>query len=484
MGWLEGRSEKGARTWKGIPYAKPPVGELRFAAPVPPEPWAGMRDAGAFGPPALQPGDPAARYGLRADTPPPSEDCLYLNVWAPLSAAVSGAGPLPVMVWIHGGAFVTGTGGNPAFDGAELARKGGVLVVTLNYRLGPFGFLHLAPLGDGFVSNAGLRDQIAALAWVRREIAAFGGDPAQVTVFGESAGAMSIASLLAMPAARGLFGRAVLQSGAAQTLPAVQAAQVAKGLLLLLGVDESEASRLKALPADDIRQAATELGKLLGGGPAMIFQPVVDGASLPLEPLEAVAAGAAPDAALIVGTNRDEGDYFIAPDMPPLPLEVAIRGVELMTGLPDAGPLLRAYPHTARGQAEAVTDLLFLRPAVSLATAQSAHAPVWMYRFDWTDATYPALARAVHTREIAFVFGNLPALESQLGVSLGDEARLLADEMQAAWLAFAKAGVPEAGGLAWPRYGEPDRATMIFGAPGGSSAVPDPEAGKRQRLGL
>lgn len=479
-GWLEGQAENGARTWKGIPYARPPAGERRFAAPERPASWEGVRPAKTFGPPCLQPGEPAEKYGLPADTPSPCEDCLYLNIWAPAKRAKK---PLPVMVWIHGGAFVTGTGGDSACDGAGFARQG-VIVVTINYRLGPFGFLHLAPLGEGFVSNAGLLDQISALNWIRAEIAAFGGDPAQVTVFGESAGAMSIAALLAMPDAKGLFARAILQSGAAQTLPAEQAEQVAAGILLLLGIERSDAHLLKTLPASAIMQAAEEMGRMLGGGPAMLFQPVVEAATLPVEPLEAVRTGIASGVSLLVGTNKDEGEYFIRPGSAPMPLEGAILGVELMTDIADAASLVRTYPHTAQGQADIMTDLFFWRAAVRLAHAQARHAPVWMYRFDWTSAVHPSLARAVHTREIVFVFGNLEVLERQLGATLGPDARRLAGEMQTAWLAFAKAGSPNTAKLAWPPYGEPERMTMIFGAASAPEAVSDPAAGKRAQLGL
>ncbi|WP_217595667.1 carboxylesterase/lipase family protein [Cohnella sp. GbtcB17] len=480
FGWLEGQAENGARAWKGIPYARPPVGELRFEAPERPAAWTGVRPAKTFGPPCPQPGETAEKYGLPADTPQPCEDCLYLNIWAPAKRTKK---PLPVMVWVHGGAFVTGTGADPAYDGSGFARQG-VIAVTINYRLGPFGFLHLAPLGEGFVSNAGLLDQIAALSWVRSEIAAFGGDPAQVTVFGESAGAMSIAALLAMPDAKGLFARAILQSGAAQTLPAEQAEQVTGGLLLLLGIERSDAHLLKALPASAVMQAAEEMGRMLGGGPAMLFQPVVDAATLPVEPLEGVRAGAAGGVALLVGTNRDEGEYFIRPGSAPMPLEGAILGVELMTDIADAAALVHSYPHTAQGQADIMTDLFFWRAAVRLADAQARHAPVWMYRFDWTSPVHPSLARAVHTREIVFVFGNLQVLESRLGVTLGQDAQRLAGEMQAAWLAFAKTGSPDTEMLAWPPYGEPERLTMIFGEVDESAAVSDPAAGKRALLGL
>ncbi|MDG0809328.1 carboxylesterase family protein [Cohnella rhizosphaerae] len=216
----------------------------------------------------------------------------------------------------------------------------------------------------------------------------------------------------------------------------------------------------------------------------MLFQPVVEAATLPVEPLEAVRAGAAGGVALLVGTNRDEGEYFIRPGSAPMPMEGAILGVELMTDIADAATLVRSYPHTAQGQADIMTDLFFWRAAVRLAHAQVGHAPVWMYRFDWTSSAHPSLARAVHTREIAFVFGSLQVLERQLGVTLEQDAARLSGEMQAAWLAFAKAGSPDSAKLAWPAYGDPERTTMIFGEAGASAAVADPAAAKRALLGL
>ncbi|PQP89207.1 carboxylesterase family protein, partial [Paenibacillus sp. AR247] len=217
-GLIQGYVQNGVRTWKAIPYAEPPVGERRFRKPLPARPWAGVRSGDMTVPLAPQRVNPTGgAFRLKRDQIPQSEDCLYVNVWAPDEPAPQ---PLPVMVWIHGGAFVTGGGGLPIYDGSELARRGGLIVVSLSYRLGPLGFTHFSPFSgeseDGYVSNAGLLDQIEALRWVKHNITAFGGDPQQVTVFGESAGSMSIAALLAMPAARGLFTRAIMQSGASQ----------------------------------------------------------------------------------------------------------------------------------------------------------------------------------------------------------------------------------------------------------------------------
>lgn len=225
QGSVRGTEGHAARVWKGIPFAKKPVGDLRFQPPEPPEAWEGTFEANEFGPVCTQNKDIAAMLGAPAENM--SEDCLYLNIWAP-------AGPregLPVMVWIHGGAFRAGAGSSPLYDGASMAENGGVIVVTINYRLGAFGFLHLAGLDSSYSANLGLLDQIAALKWVRENIKAFGGDPEQVTVFGESAGAMSIASLLAMPAAKGLFQKAILESGASQIIPPEQASMIAKAVL-------------------------------------------------------------------------------------------------------------------------------------------------------------------------------------------------------------------------------------------------------------
>ncbi|MGP3782832.1 carboxylesterase/lipase family protein [Paenibacillus sp. 1A_MP2] len=243
-GTVQGELLHGASVWKGIPYAKPPVGELRFQAPVPPETWDGVREAKQFGPENIQPRNPQTE-GISGQPPVESEDSLYLNIWAPEQESKD---PLPAMVWIHGGSFVSGAGSQPMYDGTQLVLRGDVIVVTINYRLGPLGFLHMAPLGEGFASNVGLLDQIAALQWVQDNIEAFGGDLRNITVFGESAGSMSIAALMAMPAAKGLFHRAIMQSGASQVVLAEQASAIRDGMLKVLGVSADELQNSKPFP--------------------------------------------------------------------------------------------------------------------------------------------------------------------------------------------------------------------------------------------
>ncbi|KAF9112891.1 hypothetical protein BGX30_007142, partial [Mortierella sp. GBA39] len=303
--WAYRSQKEGAnsvRTWKAIPYAEPPVGERRFRKPLPARPWGGVRSGDMTVPLAPQRVNPTGgAFRLKRDQIPQSEDCLYVNVWAPDEPAPQ---PLPVMVWIHGGAFVTGGGGLPIYDGSELARRGGLIVVSLSYRLGPLGFTHFSPFSgeseDSYVSNAGLLDQIEALRWVKHNIAAFGGDPQQVTVFGESAGSMSIAALLAMPAAQGLFTRAIMQSGASQAISDSHGRLLTKGLLDILGIPEDQLERLQEVPADEILRAADELKQAAGASAVMLFQPVVDGKLLPVTPLEAVASGSAAGIEIII----------------------------------------------------------------------------------------------------------------------------------------------------------------------------------------
>lgn len=475
-GKLQGAHSDGVNVWRGIPFAAPPVGGLRFRAPQPPEPWSSVKDAQEFGPVSLQPASTSnIRFG--GTTPVYSEDCLYLNVWSP----EPGDTPLPVMVWIHGGTFITGAGSQPMFDGAEMAKKGNVIVVTFNYRLGPFGFLHMSPLRGGFASNAGLLDQIAALQWVQGNIAAFGGDPGQVTVFGESAGSMSIAALLAMPAAKGLFSGAIMQSGAAQSLPGPQGELISRGLIAELGItDGGDPALLASVPAEQIMAAAGRLAsKLSGDSMSMLFQPVIDPGTLPAEPSQAVAGGAASGIPLLIGTNLHEGSLFFRGEGQGGQFEQSLKALELMLGSGDLTEIAAPYPKSSEGQAELMTDLYFWDQSIAFAQKQLQHAPVWMYRFDWTIPGHPLLGKAVHGAEIYYVFNTLPLLKLY-GVTVTPAMEAVAELMQSAWTAFAHRRDPSLPGLAWPAYQRADRATLIIGRDTG--IVSDPDQQKRCRL--
>nr|WP_328802929.1 carboxylesterase/lipase family protein [Saccharibacillus alkalitolerans] len=474
QGEIRGAAANGAVSWKGVPYARPPVGGLRFRAAQPPEAWTGIRDALTFGPVCPQPvPDEASTFG--GGVPEMSEDCLFLNVWAP----EDGGEGLPVMVWIHGGAFVSGSSSIPLYDGTQLALRGRCVVVSLNYRLGPFGFLHLAPLGEAFDSNAGLSDQVMALKWVRENIAAFGGDPDNVTLFGESAGSMSVAALLAMPAAKGLFHKAVLQSGGAQAMSAAQAESVAAAYLRRLNVDGGNLETLKTLAAEDLLAAGAGLENAGEDFPALAFQPALEPSTLPEEPLRAISEGSAAGIPLIVGTNKEEGAFFFREESQRLEPEQSARTLRAIAGLDNAEEWVAQYPSTVEGQARMMTELYFWRSALALAEAQARHAPVWMYRFDWSLPGHPFFGKAVHAAEIPFVFGNLVLLP-RMGVRIEPSMHNLSEAMRGAWQAFAASGDPSTGALPWAPYDTDSRTTMIFGA----ETLPelDPDREKREKL--
>lgn len=487
-GELRGRSEEGVAVFRGIPFAAPPTGTRRFAPPVPPDPWSGVADAGAFGPRAPQ--NPSLlEQMLGAEDEGYDEDCLRLNVWAP-----EGADGLPIMMWIHGGAFETGTGAITWYDGSRLARRG-VVVVTINYRLGALGFLHLAPFADGFEGsgNVGLLDQVAALQWVRDNAAAFGGDPNQVCIFGESAGAMSVASLLAVPAASGLFGRAILQSGAAAHVHEAPAAEeVARIFLAEVGVEPGDVGRLRELPIERLLAAQQRVSAAHPFAAGLAWQPVADGVVLPDLPERAVGAGSAAGVELIVGTTLEEMKMFLVMDPTIGDLDedqllrhsdklLAARGRRSGEGvLAYRGRLVdAAVPEVWTAM---LTDHHFRMPAITLAERQLAHHDrVWMYLFAFRSPAFGGALGSCHALEIPFVWDNLlaPGADRFVGEPTA-EVRALADAMADAWVAFARDGAPAADGLpAWPAYDFGRRATMWFDA-GDCRVVDDPFPEERQ----
>jgi para-nitrobenzyl esterase len=481
--------------WKGIPYAAPPVGARRFQPPQPPEPWTDVRNATTFGPIAPQLPFLLANGTLEVEMPEPqSEDCLYLNIWAPHPDGRK----RPVMVWLHGGALLNGSGSQSDYDGADFAEQGDLVLVTINYRLGVLGFLYLAELaGEAYVSsgNCGLLDQIAAFQWVRENIAAFGGDPDNITAFGESAGAISIAMLFGMPAARGLFQQAILESGPASDVPDKKAAsQKTRTFLEILGLKTSEIAALWTLPYEKLLAAQTRLIKdgRLGG-----IQPVLDGKDLLATPLQALARGVARDVTLLIGTNRDEARLFtdtITGEKRESSLASAAISPELRK---NALKILRTYSKSKRAfwralarfalrmpdeklqdlLLEIITDYAARIPSIRLAEQQVRQGGrVWMYRFDWPS---PYLKfGACHALELPFVWNKLEA--TSMSVLLGaNPPRELARGIQAAWIAFARAGDPNIPELpSWPAYDLQRRATMIFHEV--CQVIDDPQAAERQ----
>jgi para-nitrobenzyl esterase len=474
-GRLEGAREGGVFVFRGIPYARPPVGALRFRPPEPSQPWSGVRDATRFGPSAPQrPMQLAFLPGF--DVGPQDEDCLYLNVTTP---GLDGA-RRPVLVWIHGGAFTIGSGSQSLYDASRLAARGDVVVVTINYRLGALGFLELSELlGEEFSGsgNLGLLDQIAALRWVRDEIAAFGGDPENVTIFGESAGGMSVGTLLGTPSAQGLFRRAIPQSGAAHNAhgPAV-AREVAERMLAALGIPRGEAWRLREVPVARILEAQDKVAMEAMGRIALLpFQPVVDRDVLPESPLEAIRRGVARDVEVLAGATRDEWNLFglMDPTLARMDEAALVRRLERHVG-DRARPLVDAYraaragrvPTDARALFLAIeSDRVFRIPAVRLAEAQAAHQPrTYKYLFTWESPLFGDALGACHGIDVPFVFGLVDAPGADRFIGTGEGVRALADRTMDAWLAFAAEGDPGHAELGdWPVYESSRRATMLLG---------------------
>jgi para-nitrobenzyl esterase len=476
-GKIEGVEKNAVLAFRGIPFAAPPVGARRFLPPVREEAWDGVRDATKFGPESAQ-ADTAIARMLGSNAAQSSEDSLYLNVWTPACDDAA----RPVMVWIHGGAYVFGSGAVPWYNGTRFVQHGDVVVVTINYRLGPFGFLHLADefgpelAGSG---NAGILDQIAALEWVRDCIGAFGGNPDDVTVFGESAGANSVATMLAMPAARGLFRKAVAQSAAgAWVSTRERAATVSRRMLEKLGVGAHDLDALRAVPKERLFAVSPDLRDEVEEGIAGLpWQPVIDDHALFELPRDAVAAGSAAGVHLLTGTNEHEMTLFqiLDPSLADLDDEQMVE--RLRPWAPNPEGLLRAYRAASPDASPQeiwlalATDGVFRIPAIRLAEAQLAHGPTWMYRFSWETPAFGGALRSTHALEIPFVFDNLDR-NTEAVTGNGPERQGIADVMHRAWISFARTGDP-----GWPAYDTTRRATMRFDVD--TVLVDDPEGTQR-----
>ncbi len=463
-GRIAGEEHSGVRSFKGIPFAAPPVGDLRWKPPQPVKPWDGVRDCEKFG--AICP-QPKSMLGQKQEQA--GEDCLFLNVW---TAATNAEAKLPVMVWIHGGGCTTGAGSQPSYDGTTFAQAG-VVLVTINYRLGPFGYLAHPLLSKesphNVSGNYGHLDQLAALQWVQKNIAAFGGDPRCVTIFGESAGAMSVCRLMISPHAAGLFHRAIAESGGAfgrnrhlrerQLLLAPMEAEGEK-LAQALGCDAAAnpLAALRAKSAEDILAAANPAQGLYGKG--LKYGPIVDGWTIPADPGLLFEQGRQHDVPFMMGSNADEGTLFLRqiPVQNANAYKLMVRALagrhaeEALRLLPcDDGDVKAAFARFS-------TVTAFVAPARMLARAmEQKKSPAFLYHFTRVSPNARLLGLgATHGAEIAYVFGTQRAPAAK--------DRELGNTMRGCWIQFAKTGNPNGANLpTWPAYKAATDEHLEFG---------------------
>jgi len=474
-GKVRGTVRNGVHAFKGIPYGASTGGSNRFMPPAKPQPWAGVRDAFRFGHQAPQNMHFTAVLAPQADPAEGfSEDCLVLNVWTP---GPSDGRKRPVMFWCHGGGFAQESGSWPWIDGEALARRGDVVVITINHRLNVFGYLYLGELGgERYASsgNAGMLDLVAGLEWVRDNVAQFGGDPDDVMIFGESGGGAKVCTLLAMPAAQGLFHRAAIESGSwLRCLSREEASRSAKVFLDELGIPVTRLDDIQRVPTQ--RLLAVRAGTMpplppRRGALRMGFSPVVDGKALPANPFDPVATPLAAHIPIIVGCTEFEATLFYLGDKEAFSLDDASlrRRVEGIVGERDAHRLIGVYEQAHPGSSPSdiffriATHRLVRRDTIRLAERKAAQgaAPVYAYYFTWRSPALNGRLRAPHTVEIPFVFDNtnVPTVMTR-----APGAKALAAKTSSAWIAFARSGNPNHPGLpSWPAYTAEARATMVF----------------------
>lgn len=475
-GRLRGRYQAGVHSFRGVAYGAD-TATRRFQPALPEVPWRGVRDALAYG--------PAAPQGSREDGPG-SEDCLYLNVWTP---ALRDGKPRPILFYIHGGAYNNGSGSDPQYDGSALCRRGDVVVVTVNHRLNVFGYLYLAQLGDARFAdsgNVGQLDLVQALQWVREHAAEFGGDADNITVFGQSGGGAKIATLMAMPAARGLFQRAWTMSGQQVTAAGPRAA-TQRARIAMDAVGAKDVDALLALPAEALLAATRARDPSRVESTSLYFGPVVDGSSLPVHPFWPQAPIQSAHIPMVIGNTHDETRAFLGND----PANFALSWETLPAKLEkdqfvDLLPAVviaeyrRLYPHYTASDVffAATTAGRSWRGAVEELEARARQgAPTWAYQLDWGSPLDGGRLGAFHTLDIPLVFDNVRAAGSRTGD--GAEAQQMAEVMSQALLAFARTGNPQHPGLPqWEQYGLERRQTMLFDVP--SRQEDDPRGAERR----
>jgi para-nitrobenzyl esterase len=488
LGRIRGIDDSGIEIFKGIPYGASTAGTNRFMPPVDPGKWTGVRDTLEYGHSAPQ-RDPAAPLPATSsltvsgsNLPTEGEDCLVLNVWTP---AVNDGRKRPVMFWCHGGGFATGSGSSPDNDGTNLARRGDVVVVTINHRLNVLGFANFSEFSTDFAASgdAGMMDIVHALKWVRANIAHFGGDPNTVMIFGQSGGGRKVETLLAMPSAKGLFHRATIESGAAlQVADRDIAIRNAEQLLAKLGIRKQDVHEVQKLPLEQIMTAyfavvreARGVDQSIGG-----FSPTVDGSILPQHPFSPTASPVSADVPVMIGCTRTEMTLFSLNDAAAFSLDddgLRARVNELLGGQSQGMiDLYRKLSPTATP-----SDIFFLissdyrygAPTMKIAERRAAlgKGPVYLYYFTWETPVQGGRLKSPHTMEIPFAFDNVKISARLTGG--GPEAMALADKVSDSWIAFARTGNPNTPKLPpWPVFNVKDRATMVIG--NSSKVVNDP----------